>query len=98
MLEQQGQKREADKLTKAGWFVTKVISTNRNGFPDLIAFKPGHPPKLIECKTSKGRRSPIQKLMAEKLTKAGCDVMVVNVSTGLEIHDNPLRVETDVGF
>lgn len=40
----------------------------------------------------------MQKLMAEKLIEAGCDVMVINVSTGLEVQDDSLYVETDVGF
>jgi hypothetical protein len=35
MTEQQIQKKIIDKYTSEGWYVIKLIKTNKNGIPDL---------------------------------------------------------------
>ena len=39
MKESQYQKKISDKLEKEGYYVIKLIKTNKNGIPDLIAIK-----------------------------------------------------------
>ena len=39
MTEQQIQKKIIDKYENDGWFVLKLIKTNKNGIPDLICLK-----------------------------------------------------------
>lgn len=98
-LESQGQKRLSDRLTADGWFVTKIQSTNRAGFPDLLCFKVGESPLLIECKANGGRRTGRQKLVAEQLVKAGCTVKLMDVSgDAVEVADSPICGRSDIGF
>jgi hypothetical protein len=98
--ESQGQKRLSDQLKKEGYLVTKVHSTNRNGFPDLMAIKPGEPPLFIEAKAKNGKRSASQKLMADKLKAHGAVVKLMDVSgpVAIEIFDEPIAVLEDIGF
>ena len=42
-----------------GWFVVKLIQTNRNGIPDLVAHKEGKT-LYVEVKAINGRISPLQ--------------------------------------
>jgi Holliday junction resolvase len=100
LSESQGQKKLADRLTADGWLVTKIQSTNRPGFPDLLCLKASCPPLLIECKAAKGRRTERQKLVGDQLTKAGCDVRLMDVSVdpAVEIFDAPIWRHEGLGF
>jgi Holliday junction resolvase-like predicted endonuclease len=63
------------KLESDGYFVLKLIRTNKSGIMDLIAMK-----KdiffFIEVKQPKGRLSEIQKYRISELKKIGIDVFV----------------------
>ena len=83
MKESQYQKKISDKLTLEGWYVTKLIKTNRNGIPDLIALKKNKAPMFIEVKGLKGVLSEIQKFRLFELKTAGFDCYV---SHGLELR------------
>lgn len=64
------------KLEAEGWYVLKLMKTNKNGIPDLLALKDGHKPKFIEVK---GRRTPIselQKYRINELKQHGFDASV----------------------
>ncbi len=40
MTEQQIQSKRIKQLESEGYYVLKLIKTNKNGIPDLVAFKP----------------------------------------------------------
>jgi Holliday junction resolvase len=59
------------ELEKNGWYCLKIISCNKNGFPDIIAFKKGFEPLFIEVKTAKGVQSELQKYRQKELESIG---------------------------
>jgi Holliday junction resolvase len=63
------------KLEAEGYFVIKLIKTNKNGIPDLLAVK-GNECKFVEVKTPTGKLSELQKLRIEQLKKLGIDATV----------------------
>ena len=67
-----------------GWFVVKLIQTNRNGIPDLVAHKEGKT-LYVEVKAINGRISPLQAHRITELTKAGIPSFIVRTET--EIND-----------
>jgi len=75
MKEQDYQKKISDKLEKDGWYVIKLIKTNKNGIPDLIAIKEDKT-IFIECKTLKGKLSKIQEFRLDELKAKGIDCFV----------------------
>lgn len=71
MTEQQIQKRISDYLESEGWFVVKLIKTNKNGIPDLMALRDGVT-RFIEVKRPKvGKLSEIQKYRIKELQQNG---------------------------
>ena len=81
MKEQQYQKKLSDILEEEGWYVIKLIKTNKNGIPDLIAIKEDKT-IFIECKTLKGKLSKIQEFRLDELKAKGIECFV---SYGKEI-------------
>lgn len=76
MTEQQIQKKISDHLEADGWMVVKLIKTNCNGIPDLMALRNGVT-KFIEVKRPKvGRLSKIQDFRIRQLKEYGFDVEV----------------------
>jgi len=75
MKEQDYQKKISDKLEKEGWYVIKLIKTNKNGIPDLIAIKEDKT-IFIECKTLKGKLSKIQEFRLDEVKAKGIDCFV----------------------
>ena len=73
MTEQQIQKKIIDRYTANGWYVIKLIKTNKNGIPDLLCLKSGETPLFIEVKTEIGRLSKLQEYRIDELKKAGFD-------------------------
>jgi len=71
MTEQQIQAKKIKELEAAGYYVIKLIKTNKNGIPDLIALHPGHTPLFVEIKSKKGRVSALQKYRVDELRKHG---------------------------
>ena len=75
MLEQARQKKITNKLTADGWLVVKLIKTNMNGIPDLVAFKDGNT-MFIEVKQPTGVLSETQKIRIKQLKEHGFEVNV----------------------
>lgn len=75
MLESIIQKKIIDRLTKEGWYVIKLIKTNKNGIPDLLALKDGVS-WFIEVKQPKGVLSEIQKFRIQELREKGFKVSI----------------------
>ena len=51
MTEQQIQKKRIDQLEAEGYYVIKLIKTNKNGIPDIVAIPPNTPVIFSEIKT-----------------------------------------------
>jgi len=69
LTEQQIQKKRIKELEEKGYYVIKLIKTNKNGIPDLIAIPPGSDVLFSEIKTKKGRVSKLQEYRLEELKK-----------------------------
>lgn len=64
------------RLEKKGWTVVKNISVNKNGWPDLTAYKAHLPPLFIEVKDTKGKLSKLQEFRIKQLREKGFKVLV----------------------
>ncbi|MEJ6797072.1 MAG: VRR-NUC domain-containing protein [Flavobacteriales bacterium] len=71
MTEQQIQKKRIDQLEKDGYYVLKLVKTNKNGIPDIVAIPPNTPVIFSEVKTPKGKTSAIQDYRLKELDKYG---------------------------
>jgi len=71
MTEQQIQKKRIDQLEKEGYYVLKLVKTNKNGIPDIVAIPPNTPVIFSEVKTPKGKTSAIQDYRLKELDKNG---------------------------
>jgi Holliday junction resolvase len=63
-------------LEKIGWYVVKIIQTNKNGWPDLQAHKDGVT-IFVEVKSEKGKVSQLQQYRHKQLSDAGFKVLVI---------------------
>ena len=71
MREQQIQKKRIDQLEKEGYYVIKLIKTNKNGIPDVLAIPPDSPVIFSEIKTENGKVSKIQEYRLKELDGYG---------------------------
>lgn len=71
MTEQEIQKKRIKQLESEGYYVIKLINTNKNGIPDLIAIPPGSDVLFSEVKKPKGIVSELQKYRLKELAKHG---------------------------
>ena len=76
MTEQQIQSKRIKVLEAEGYFVLKLIKTNKNGIPDLLALHKNKAPLFVECKTSKGKLSKLQAYRIDQLKELGfiCEI------------------------
>ena len=58
--EQQIQTKRIKQLEDEGYYVFKLIKTNKNGIPDIVAIPPNAQVIFSEVKTPKGKVSPLQ--------------------------------------
>lgn len=76
MTEQQIQSKIIKKLESEGWYVVKLIKTNKNGIPDLLAIKESKT-VFIEVKKPKvGVLSPLQDYRIKELQSHGITAKV----------------------
>ena len=71
MTEQQIQSKRIKELESIGYYVVKLIKTNKTGIPDLIAIPPDSDVLFVEVKTPKGKTSKLQEYRLEELKKHG---------------------------
>ena len=76
MTEQQIQAKKIKELEAQGYYVIKLVKTNKNGIPDLIAIPPNSNVEFIEVKTEKGKVSELQKYRHKELLKHGLNIEV----------------------
>jgi Holliday junction resolvase len=77
MKEQQIQSKRIKQLEAEGYYVLKLIKTNKNGIPDLIAIKEGEI-LFSEIKASNGKLSEVQKYRIKELESYGFKTEVYN--------------------
>jgi Holliday junction resolvase len=71
MTEQQVQSKKIKELESEGYYVLKLIKTNKNGIPDLLALHPDRDILFLEVKTRKGRVSKLQEYRIKELREHG---------------------------
>tara|TARA_Y100001973_G_C5130732_1_gene297628 strand:- start:812 stop:1048 length:237 start_codon:yes stop_codon:yes gene_type:complete len=70
MTEQKIQAKRIKQLEKEGFYVIKLIQTNKNGIPDLVALREDCI-LFSEVKTKNGKLSKIQEYRLKELEKHG---------------------------
>ena len=71
MTEQQIQSKRIKQLEAEGYYVLKLMQTNKNGIPDVIAIPPNWGVLFSEIKTPKGRLSKLQEYRLKELKAHG---------------------------
>ena len=71
MREQQIQTKKIKELEGQGYYVIKLINTNKNGIPDLIAIPPNADVLFVEVKSPTGRTSKLQEFRMKELREHG---------------------------
>jgi hypothetical protein len=71
MTEQRIQGKRIKQLESEGYYVIKLIKTNKNGIPDLIAVHPDGKILFSEIKKEGGKLSELQKYRLKELNKHG---------------------------
>jgi len=75
MSEAKYQSKLIKKYEAEGYYVLKLISTNKAGIPDLLALKPDDV-KFIEVKGKLTKVSPLQEYRIKELKKLGFDATI----------------------
>lgn len=71
MTEQQIQSRRIKELEAKGYYVIKLIRTNKNGIPDLIAIPKNSDVLFCEVKRPEGKLSKLQEYRIKELNQHG---------------------------
>lgn len=75
MSEQKIQSKIIKRLEQEGWFVLKLIKTNKSGIMDLLAVKENRT-IFIEVKQEHGKLSEIQKYRINELRAKGIETYI----------------------
>jgi Holliday junction resolvase len=76
VTEQQIQTKLIKELEAKGYYVIKLVKTNKNGIPDLIAIPKNSDVEFIEVKRKNGKVSPLQEYRIKELIKHGVKAIV----------------------
>lgn len=71
MKESQIQSKKIKELEAQGYYVLKLMKTNKNGIPDIIAIPPNSDVELYEIKGPTGKLSKLQEYRIKELTEHG---------------------------
>lgn len=71
MTEQQIQTKKIKELEDKGYYVIKLIKTNKNGIPDLIAIPQNSDVLFCEVKKPNGKVSKLQEYRIKELENYG---------------------------
>jgi Holliday junction resolvase len=71
MTEQEIQSNRIKELEAEGYYVLKLMKTNKNGIPDILALKPGADVLFSEVKRPKGKVSRLQEYRLNELEGYG---------------------------
>ncbi len=81
MTEQQIQSKRIKQLEAEGYYVIKLVKTNKNGIPDIIAIPKDCDVLFSEVKTPKGRVSRLQEYRLKELKDHGCRTEIYRGAT-----------------
>ena len=81
MTEQQIQSKRIKQLEAEGDYVIKLVKTNKNGIPDIIAIPKDCDVLFSEVKTPKGRVSKLQEYRLKELKDHGCRTEIYRGAT-----------------
>lgn len=76
MSESKIQSKKIKQLEEEGYYVIKLITTNKPGIPDLIAIPKNSNVEFIEVKTPTGKVSELQKYRHKELKQHGLTVEI----------------------
>lgn len=76
MKESQIQSKKIKELEAKGYYVIKLVKTNKNGIPDLIAIPKNSDVLFIEVKGPKGKVSPLQDWRIKELEQHNIKVEI----------------------
>ena len=76
MTEQQIQKKRINELESEGYYVLKLMKTNKNGIPDLVAIPPDCGVLFSEIKTKNGKLSKLQQYRMKELNNHGIKTVI----------------------
>ena len=71
MTEQQIQSKKIKELEAEGFYVIKLVQTNKNGIPDLVALHKDKGVKFFEIKRKNGKLSKLQEYRTKELKSYG---------------------------
>jgi hypothetical protein len=71
MTEQQIQTKKIKELEAQGYYVLKLMKTNKNGIPDLLAIPKNSDVLFVEVKTPIGKLSKLQEFRMNELNEHG---------------------------
>jgi len=71
MKESQIQSKKIKELEAQGYYVLKLLKTNKNGIPDLIAIPKNSDVEFFEVKGPAGKLSPLQEWRIKELKEHG---------------------------
>lgn len=71
MKESQIQSKKIKELEAQGYYVIKLVKTNRNGIPDIIAIPKNSDVEFYEVKGPTGKLSKLQEYRIKELTEHG---------------------------
>lgn len=71
------QEKVIEQYERKGYYVIKLIKTNKNGIGDLLCLKSGEPPLFIECKEKTDTVKPLQTFRGKEVQKYGCKFKVM---------------------
>ena len=71
MTEQQIQSKRIKELEAEGYYVLKLVKTNKNGIPDILAIPPDSNVIFSEVKTPTGKVSKLQEYRLKELDGYG---------------------------
>jgi hypothetical protein len=76
MTEQQIQSKRIRELEAQGYYVIKLVRTNKNGIPDLIAIPRDSDVLFCEVKRPDGRLSKLQEYRIKELNQHGINTEI----------------------
>lgn len=74
--EQSIQSKKIKQLESQGYYVIKLVRTNKNGIPDLIAIPRGSDAIFVEVKRPGRKRTALQEFRGRELESHGINVEV----------------------
>jgi hypothetical protein len=77
MTEQQIQSKKIKELESQGYYVIKLIKTNKNGIPDLLVLPKNSDAFFIEVKKEDGVLSKLQEYRINELNKHGLKTQIL---------------------